>query len=169
MFFFHFDLLFPNPFKNKQHLFSSLKSHVGLRLPLHCPWIVLNLFSFQSLLGYLQYYNCQPFKCLTSWTIDIAGRIFKGLVDKINYSCSHVFVHCVLDAEVNVAISEAFTDTPFNKWTSLTCWVNQTLVLKRYKNVCSLLGFYSWKPFKLASNITRKWYFLTPFKFGCMY
>lgn len=95
MFFFHFALLFPNPSKNKQHLFSSSKSHLGLRLPLHCPWIVLTLFSFLSLLGYLQYYNCQPFKCLTSWTINIARRIFKRHLYKINYSLSHIFVHCV--------------------------------------------------------------------------
>lgn len=95
MFFFHFALLFPNSFKNKQHLFSSPKSHVDLRLPLNCPWKVLNLLSFQSLLGYLQYYNCQPFKCLTSWTINIARRLFKRLLYKIKYSLSHVFEHCV--------------------------------------------------------------------------
>lgn len=52
-------------------LFSSPKSHVSLRLPFH------------------------PFKCLTSWTINIARRIFKRLLYKINYSLSHVFVHCV--------------------------------------------------------------------------
>lgn len=96
IFFFHFALLFPNPLKIKQHLFSIPKSHVGLRLPLRCPWIVLNLFRFLSLLGYLQYYNnCQPFKCLTSRTINIARRLFKRLLYKINFSLSHVFVHCV--------------------------------------------------------------------------